>query len=1308
MDYLEQICTTFLKDFAASVKPNDQLPVNMAGYNVLPEELQGEVITWCHQYLGEKNCPLPLLSPIIEIVKCKVEKMCKTDASSFGYDEKLGYFNPLRLMQRVISELNEVCLELQDNEKLLQLLNTMPATTAYPKFAVTAVKNTRKKMEDRHIVINDFNRLYSLDDKQPMSFYGIFDGHGGTVAACYCVANFHNFLSQNLKLSRRTDEALRETFLKTDKHYVEKSVQQCFTCGSCALCAVYKIKEKKLFVGWLGDSQALLVKKGRLWQIVQKHSPAYESERNRIESLGGVVLNYGGIWRVQGQLAVARAIGPATYKPFVSNEPDICCIELDGEEDFLVMACDGLWDNLSEDEIAIAVYRQVKEDPENLELVTQKLVEIAKAAGSTDNITVIVIFLKNPADIVDLTDCIQELKNANNIDTEADTVDTTPSIIPNNVASATNPFASLENRILGELQLRNPEMMFGEISDHELSTEKKDMEKDEASGFSADANLVTGDSGCEDSEDEWDFIKIDKESENTNQKKLQASVNSQSSKMSSEILNNPFSDSMKEAEIMSDMQSQPISGETFNEKELVYNVDETEKNDEDFNENSAESKLNPGAAEFVPRSPTSPVQNPLQNPLLMFGDEVVAQSPKPNGNNKEAGLSQFAENISVPTELEFDQEISHRPHETEDLNDFIATTEENLNPKEAAQSDEKLEEDYIAMSNGNGMNGGEQAANLLSFDRFNAPEAMNESFYEEKTCEELNKIQELPQDQFEDNNKGDCLIEESGDIMSFDNINDMMADQSHEMTPQVAETKEEPQEMMNFEQVEKHEHEETVEMAQVPQENPFEQVEEQQQQTNPFEQFEEKMQNQETVEQIVTEIELCQQQEPQAQEPEVVHVDSEPVFEQEPPKEPETELLGPDPELVAAGIIQVCEPCPDQCDLLNENANEVVEECDEKMSNLSLGAAAAVAVTVAAVETAQSANEMETMKNEMNLEPVKEPEVEQNLLIDTKVVEETPVEAPVAPVVEEKCEVVTETPVEKAPEAVLMEAIPDVIPKAAEKTAKTPTEQKAKPKVAATKTPPARKPLSASAKTAASPTTNGVKSVASKTTAAKTTTAKPATSTMASRAAAAPKTAPATRTSVTSRTSTATAAGRTVSSTVTRTTTTTSSTASRARPATSTTTRTTVTKTEVTKPAARKPLTTSTSTTSKTGEARVPISMRSAPKTTTTVDGKAPASRVSSAKPKVPTTSTTTTATRRPVSAPKTSVDAKVSSTRTSVASKSSVPNKKPTTTTATKKIDPKAVPSKNIIKKPATAAPTNDEAPKLAETNGVDAATNN
>lgn len=130
---------------------------------------------------------------------------------------------------------------------------------------------------------------------------------------------------------------------------------------------------------------------------------------------------------------------------------------------------------------------------------------------------VIVIFLKNPGDIVDLTDCIQELKNVNNmvilenvysclvsinvpfanIIQENDPVDIKPNILSSNtnaappLATVENISCSLENRILGELQLRNPEMVFAE-SECELSvnSEKKDLEKDEASGFSAEGTLI--------------------------------------------------------------------------------------------------------------------------------------------------------------------------------------------------------------------------------------------------------------------------------------------------------------------------------------------------------------------------------------------------------------------------------------------------------------------------------------------------------------------------------------------------------------------------------------------------------------------------------------------------------------------------------------------------------------------------------------------------------------------------------------------------------------------------------------------------
>ncbi|CAF4938600.1 unnamed protein product [Pieris macdunnoughi] len=87
-----------------------------------------------------------------------------------------------------------------------------------------------------------------------------------------------------------------------------------------------------------------------------------EDERKRIEASGGTVM-YWGTWRVNGQLAVSRAIGDAQYKPYVIAHPEQAALDLDGDEDFLVIACDGLWDVVSEDEVALAVYRQITADP---------------------------------------------------------------------------------------------------------------------------------------------------------------------------------------------------------------------------------------------------------------------------------------------------------------------------------------------------------------------------------------------------------------------------------------------------------------------------------------------------------------------------------------------------------------------------------------------------------------------------------------------------------------------------------------------------------------------------------------------------------------------------------------------------------------------------------------------------------------------------------------------------------------------------------------------------------------------------------
>lgn len=56
-------------------------------------------------------------------------------------------------------------------------------------------------------------------------------------------------------------------------------------------------------------------------------------------------------------------LGDAEYKPYVTATPDVQEIPLTGGEDFLILACDGLWDFLSEDDAAYAVYNMVYNNP---------------------------------------------------------------------------------------------------------------------------------------------------------------------------------------------------------------------------------------------------------------------------------------------------------------------------------------------------------------------------------------------------------------------------------------------------------------------------------------------------------------------------------------------------------------------------------------------------------------------------------------------------------------------------------------------------------------------------------------------------------------------------------------------------------------------------------------------------------------------------------------------------------------------------------------------------------------------------------
>nr|ACN37092.1 unknown [Zea mays] len=119
--------------------------------------------------------------------------------------------------------------------------------------------------------------------------------------------------------------------------------------------------------------------------LSEDHKPNRIDERKRIENAGGIVI-WAGTWRVGGVLAMSRAFGNRLLKPYVVAEPEIQEEQFSDELECLVLASDGLWD-VVENEEAVSLGKS-EDTPES---AARKLTEIAYSRGSADNITCIVV-----------------------------------------------------------------------------------------------------------------------------------------------------------------------------------------------------------------------------------------------------------------------------------------------------------------------------------------------------------------------------------------------------------------------------------------------------------------------------------------------------------------------------------------------------------------------------------------------------------------------------------------------------------------------------------------------------------------------------------------------------------------------------------------------------------------------------------------------------------------------------------------------------------------------------------------------------
>uniref|UniRef100_A0A8C2R9T4 PPM-type phosphatase domain-containing protein n=1 Tax=Capra hircus TaxID=9925 RepID=A0A8C2R9T4_CAPHI len=305
-------------------------------------------------------------------------------------------------------------------------------------------KGEREEMQDAHVILNDITA-----ECQPpstlitrVSYFAVFDGHGGIRASKFAAQNLHQNLirkfpkGDGISVEKTVKRCLLDTFKHTDEEFLRQASSQkpAWKDGSTATCVL--AVDNTLYIANLGDSRCLCVcdttlpldpsdagpselkfvsrrlnlkailcryneesQKHAALSLSKEHNPTQYEERMRIQKAGGNVRD----GRVLGVLEVSRSIGDGQYKRCgVTSVPDIRRCQLTPNDRFILLACDGLFKVFTPEE-AVNFILSCLEDEKiqrregkltvdaRYEAACNRLANKAVQRGSADNVTVMVV-----------------------------------------------------------------------------------------------------------------------------------------------------------------------------------------------------------------------------------------------------------------------------------------------------------------------------------------------------------------------------------------------------------------------------------------------------------------------------------------------------------------------------------------------------------------------------------------------------------------------------------------------------------------------------------------------------------------------------------------------------------------------------------------------------------------------------------------------------------------------------------------------------------------------------------------------------
>ncbi|DBA83228.1 TPA: hypothetical protein ACH3X2_006741 [Trebouxia sp. C0005] len=303
------------------------------------------------------------------------------------------------------------------------------------EYGLATLQGPREEMEDYASIVprGRCGFLYAA----------VFDGHGGHSAADYMSKNLYKILSVSIEDEKKDGEcqieerdangvccptefaeALKDCFHQADKqllHWLQHDSGENEEEQSCGTTAtVMLVRQDKIVVANIGDSRAVLSRAGQAIDLSTEHrlygqGDTVTSESHRVKEAGGWIDD----GRVCDILAVSRAFGDREFKgeglpvmlrkgvmteqwsqefadgvkftkdPVVCD-PDVTEIQLKDDDEFVLVASDGLWD-VMDSKHAVSIARQQFKRGKDAQEVADHIARLAVKRHTYDNVAVAVV-----------------------------------------------------------------------------------------------------------------------------------------------------------------------------------------------------------------------------------------------------------------------------------------------------------------------------------------------------------------------------------------------------------------------------------------------------------------------------------------------------------------------------------------------------------------------------------------------------------------------------------------------------------------------------------------------------------------------------------------------------------------------------------------------------------------------------------------------------------------------------------------------------------------------------------------------------